>query len=243
MRYSENYFTDAFNYYFRPSSVFLEPSHLTQFTVPIIIFELFRNDERKSLRKGMLFSLLCLLSTSGTAVVIVSIIWIGYVLYNSTESIKSFMKTVLIVIGIIVVVFLLYSNVSQIKFAIDRLSDTDSVVYTGRFSNGDYLTSRMSQLEKIIGVGFGNVDMTVYMNSVRYIFYTGGYSVIIIWLLLWLRLFFKENIIGKMVLICFLALCFSSRIFLSMGVFYYLLFSVLSNNITVYTEQSSDGVS
>ena len=239
LRYPDSYFTESFNSNFRPSSIFLEPAHLTQFTIPIIVIELFKSD-KKALFKGLIFSFACVLTTSGTAIFVVSSIWILYIIIKSKESFKSFVRTVIIVIMISLLVFFVYNNIPSVQFAIERLSESDSAVYSGRLYNGDYLTKQMTNLEKIIGVGFGNVDMSIYMSSARYIYYSGGVIVSILWIALVIYLLVKEKIIGKIVIICFVALCFSSRIFLSMSMCYYLLFCIISYDSEILHSPKND---
>lgn len=240
LNYGYDYTTSAFNTIFRPSSFFLEPSHLTHFVIPVVIIELFRKDTDRAIYKAAIFSLVCLLTTSGTAIFLLSFVWIIYFGSKFITSLKSFISLVITMFILLTIIQIGIHRIPQLDFAVSRLLDFGSVVYTGRLNAGKVLAASLSGYERFIGLGFGNLNDFVYLNSVYYLFYSGGYILITGWLVFFIKQFLRGDIINKVICISFLALCFASRIFLSMYLLYYLALVILQNDKLMYYSVNSN---
>lgn len=234
LAYDEVYSSFSFNRVFRPSSFFLEPAHLSQFTIPAIAIHMFSKKETTeyNIKMALLSSVAACLSTSGTAIIITGVLWLLFFISVRMKKAQDLLKTVLLVFVFVVLVLLLYNYVSQFSFAISRLDDFDSAVYTGRLNAGDRLIDNMNLFEKIIGVGFGNIPNTMYVNSFNYMLYTTGYIGIFLWGAIFVRYYIKGNRVGRVIVLIFIALCFSSRIFISMYFIYYIALITLINFYT-----------
>lgn len=243
LNYTEEYVSLNTSNNFRPSGFFLEPSHLTQFVLPIIVFELF--GKYKSIRKAFIFSACCLLSTSSTAVILLLVIWILYFLIQSSCSPKEFIKSVILLLIISIIIYFAYKNISQITYAVDRLMDTESNVYSGRLGAGEKLVQSVSGIQRFIGYGYGNVDNSIYMNSINYMYYCGGYFLIALWGLFALDIGIYGNRITKIMLLCLVILCFACRIFISMYLMYYLIFAICGDRedqFVIYQEYGFENI-
>lgn len=148
---------------YRPSALFLEPSHLFLFFAPLILTLITREKaaERKTklaffLLSGMIFS------TSGMGIVFVfAVLFVYLTMYRRPHyAVGSFRnlftgKTITIVCLTVAVAVLLYFKVPLFHNMISRILFTDENGYnaiSGRTSRGGELLSQLSRKQLIIGI-------------------------------------------------------------------------------------------
>lgn len=112
--------------YYRPSSIFLEPAHLAQFSVVALIFSLFlKNRKRIHILFPILISISILLSTSSQGIFLAIFIWVSSIVmeYKSPQDLgKRFLK----LFAVTLLVLTLFATVGIFQTAINR-------VFTGNF--------------------------------------------------------------------------------------------------------------
>lgn len=213
-------------YYFRPSSVFIEPAHYALFALPGIILELFEEKlSRGNLIVAAFFSVCAILTTSSMAFVGCAVCWFLFIIKR-----KDLWKTKfgwmisMVVIAIPVVSYYLLHNSAVlttigIKLAgLSHLSESSSISL--RLVRGLQFYRNMGVFQQIWGVGYGN--LTAYyiksgMNILGYgrigqVSYMNGFSTIlcsfgIVGLLMFFmflyRMYKKSVLIGRMMIIVF----------------------------------------
>lgn len=133
--------------FFRPKSIFNEPSHIAYYLSLGLMVELFC---AKALNKiwAIIYSVGLVLSVSGTGIIMLIIIWCLFLLSNHQT--KVFFE---ILIGVIlgVAIFHRIGLIDDISYSIGRVS-TDS----NRISGYTVLYSQLNEVERLFGIGMGN---------------------------------------------------------------------------------------
>ena len=155
---------EYYQYHFRPSSLFLEPSYYTLFTMPYVILALNR-------KKQTVFSVINLivtvaaivLSTATSGVVGLLIIFACY-LFGKAENAnvyKTLIKVFIVAVAIALVVgYIFYSESTVLA---ERLSTGGSIKQ--RIIRGLIIYDDLPPLHKIIGVGINNLEDYMLSNN------------------------------------------------------------------------------
>lgn len=223
-------------------SVFSEPAQYAVFIIPALCIALFDKSLGKTsnLKLAMLLSLGLVLSTSANGIVLMGFTWTFY-LYNKNRS--GFLK-ILKAIFFLAILFLVALQFEIIQSSLENLF----IPTTALTSKADYRIYRgfsiflqMPLFYKIFGVGVNNasdfinnynivtkydvtwISVTEYFNNITTILiYSGAIGGLLFFIQL---LVMHKNMIntGKIILICFVALCFSSSFyFTSTWIIYFL---------------------
>jgi hypothetical protein len=222
--------------------VFSEPAQYAVFIIPALCIALFDKSLGKTsnLKLAMLLSLGLVLSTSANGIVLMGFTWTFY-LYNKNRS--GFLK-ILKAIFFLAILFLVALQFEIIQSSLENLF----IPTTALTSKADYRIYRgfsiflqMPLFYKIFGVGVNNasdfinnynivtkydvtwISVTEYFNNISTILiYSGAIGGLLFFIQL---LVMHKNMIntGKIILICFVALCFSSSFyFTSTWIIYFL---------------------
>lgn len=183
--HSETYlnanFEQLFSHFYRPSSFFIEPAHFAQYVLPILMYELFINNKSnyKRLFIAILITAALVLSTSGTGIIVATILWIYWFIKRLTQ----LNKTNIIKVFIIIFASILFINFNQmdsniISKSVDRLSLQNPMSSTNiRVTRGFVVYSQMPLSYKLFGIGFGNYGAYVENNNITTIYDLEGNSV------------------------------------------------------------------
>lgn len=155
--------TSISDVFYRPSALFLEPSHVFLFTFPVALYHLFGVDaNKKSHLIGILLIVSILLSTSGMGLAFsIFALTVYFVMYKNTKykkgSIKNFFtpKAFFIICAGMILLIILYNNVDIVYKSIVRIVSTDYKGYnalSGRTAKGDALLEGLQGFEFIFGI-------------------------------------------------------------------------------------------
>ena len=209
---------------FRPSSIFLEPAHFSVYIVLYIGLKLFElNNRKQDIYYAILASLCLVLSTSSTGLILVVFLWSFYFFYSGKRFQEHSPGIVfkITLFSLLIGLGLIYINTPQLYYSYARISDFNNVAVLGRIKGGEALLQNLTGFSRLIGVGFGNLSEYVYFNSVNYFLYCTGYIGLFLLFLLLLFGFMLSNILGKVIVILFVALCFSSPIAITINIILY----------------------
>jgi hypothetical protein len=223
-------FTYNIKNFYRPTSFFLEPSHLVQYVTIGLILVLFR---RKNFCKGdflkaVFISAAVILSTSVQGIVVLAAIWTiwaGRAVF-SKFTIKSVFLIVFFMISIPMVSVLLY-NTPIVQNTLSRMMDGSNVLtsnaFLARFQGYSYLDN-VPQYLKFIGLGYGSIpSRNIFMSSIAYMLYGGGYFGLVIVLFLFMRVLKKsKNTTTKVIIIVsFILLTATEWLYVYISVYYF----------------------
>lgn len=209
------------NHMFRPTSFFLEPAHYARYaSVGIAIF-LF--DSKLNIGKGILgaiiVSLGVLVSTSSQGYLILTILWIAW-FFSFSKINKS--KAVVI---IKIIMLVLSPLIAFVLFSMPFVQSTLLRALSGDFNNANtaigarlgayssYLD--LSPLNKIIGMGFGNVPIGEWLSSAIYWLYGAGIIAFCIYLMFMIVSICRLEGFQKYTVIIFFLLFFTDDCFYS----------------------------
>lgn len=147
---------------YRPSGIFLEPSHYFLYTFPLqTILLLAPRMNKARLWAALLLSAASICSTSGMGVVVTCALWGVYYLLYKRRATERFLwgrilsaRTVLIVSALAVAALMAYLYVPVVRSAIDRILVDDtgkSAAISGRVDRANLLLEGMSGLELLFG--------------------------------------------------------------------------------------------
>jgi len=149
--------------FYRPSGLFLEPSHVYLFSFPLVIYYFTNSNSTKKEKMIAWIALISvMISTSSMGVVFVIGMLVAYlVMFKNpkykTGSLLNFFtpKTVLILTGTVLVFWILYIRIDVFQQMVLRILATDADGYnaiSGRTQKGIGLLGEMTAVQKIFGI-------------------------------------------------------------------------------------------
>ena len=157
-----------------PTSLFNEPSHLCIFLLPLLAITLFGT--KKKYLKSLVISTLIVSTLSGNGIVCVALIWSVYVLYVGEFD---FGKRLIVCAFAILAGFAIYSSLSSLPRFSHMMSrlfvDTTGSSYVStkadyRIYRGFELFGKLPLLQKILGVGYGQMEIFCLNNGISSIY-------------------------------------------------------------------------
>lgn len=232
---------DYLNYHniYRPSSIFIEPAHFSQYASLGLLMELFPldNGQKETSNYFKAFVITIALVLSGSAIGFFSVLffwgyWFWKFYVREGRFIKSyFISIILILIGSITIfrtdVF------DKFFYRISTIGDQTSSTGSLRILRGFYIYSIGEPINKIFGVGLGNVinyllkngistpyDGSIaigneYMNSLSYVLVTSGIVGFVIFLIFLYQCYKYVDSNSKLILIYLVVLLSTSAVLLS----------------------------
>lgn len=237
-----NIFTDNLYQFYRPSGIFKEPSHFANYFVLVIFFELFLN---KNIKKGIFFTLIVLMTTSGNAILLSAIIWTAYILvYINLKN---------LIVPLLVILTIANSNF----ILVDKIAERVKVGGTigPRVYRGIEIQKTLDKNKKIFGVGVQNVSIysayygvitqydevnaryTEFMSTIMYFFIATGLIGGSMFLIFLIILFLKSVLQSKVLILVFAALCYTSNVHTAyIWILYFFVIYKLNTNFISNTE-------
>lgn len=152
--------------FYRPSAIFLEPSHFALFCIPVVLINLLHlHADRRSVKTAAFVSLGILLSTSGMGIVAVVLIWGLYLVffYKNRRPGKSFRFSSLftshalaIVLVFLVALVALYFTVPFFRKSVERIllsSPDENTALGARTSTGIRSLGMLTGIHFWLGFG------------------------------------------------------------------------------------------
>ena len=225
-------FNSLYSYFYRPTSLFLEPAHFAQFMGPAIPIVLLKKDIKFRLFRAIAFSASVLLSTSSVGIVIVGFSWISYFIYTNKETmnVKKMIQTILIIAVIIATLFFVANISETFSYGLTRLEKilsggNSSGSSYERISKGFEIWNQLKFHEKIFGIGYGTYDSyysmgtinvydgeVEYMNSLSYILVSGGIISLLLFFFALSKYFNRRNALNLTLILLLLILFLSSSV-------------------------------
>ena len=216
----------AGGYYFRPSSVFIEPAHYALFALPGIILELFEdNFSKKNMIFASIFTVCVILTTSSMALMGCAICWFLFIMKRKDLWKRKFTwMSSMVTVAIPVAIYYLLQNSAVIttigiKLAgLNNLSESSSTSL--RLVRGLQYYRNMGGIQQLFGVGYGNltayylksrmdilgfgkIGQASYMNGFSTILCSFGVVGFVLFLGAMFRMYKKSDLIGKTMIIVF----------------------------------------
>lgn len=226
-----------FSRMFRPSSIFMEPSGMSQYILVPLSYELLdkSNIERKRIVISVLLSIGILMTTSLWGVVILALIWGVWVI--KVADIKRYFL-ILVVLIPLVLYFVINSSVFSSTMSRINMSGFDSIYnsqsFSGRFLGYDALDG-MNTFEKLFGLGFGNLGVRKNIgtgNAVLYYLLGIGYVGTIMFYGFCLFVMKRINTVWqKTIFFAMLILSFGAGIINTTAIVYYYVLAAYTMNL------------
>lgn len=217
---------------YRPSSLFLEPAHFSQYNVLPLCYSLFGDYQNRNsdLKLAIFITAGLFLSTSGQGILLSVLLWFIWFLntmfkFSRAVSRGSFLLIIVVLFALCVIPYL--SNLSIIEKSVYRVWDFEKgepgPALTGRLFTYSYF-KELPLLHKFIGVGFGNVPSGVYLNGISYILYTTGVIGLLIVVFVLLDAFIHTRNFQRYFSLIYFILLIGSQTFTAANIVYYLTF-------------------
>ena len=204
---------------YRPCAFFFEPAHYAAYSLVYLCWLLTHNNENYRNWQIILMVAGLLFSTSGTAFVILPIIFIVSILFKIKDGTIAFHNVwkYIIVFSIVVVLICLFFMSDIGSASLGRFIEDDGSIggaATGRLQSGAFgLFQQLPSILQFIGCGFGYRPDDVYFPSIYAILYGDGYLGLGMFIILLTTYYMKANQFGKMLCITY------SLLFIGTGVF------------------------
>lgn len=157
---------------FRPSGLFLEPAHFSEYCLMALVSLLFPEEEKKpNLMTAFFISIGCLLTTSGIGIFYVAAIWGWFVLFTKRKSGTRILYLLLwSILGLIIIVILI--QIPFFRLAIQRVF--------GKVDGYNAINGRLWAWDSVIGKMEGAVLIWGYGSSAFFKGYMTGLMQIIV---------------------------------------------------------------
>lgn len=188
--------SSVLEYFYRPPSLFYEPSHASYFMTPYLCYLLFSDPDLKDKRQRKLVafvSLGILITTSGQGLAVLSVCWGIWFMRQMKKFNMKAIVLFLILITFLIINFDLYRIV-------ERVTTQDEFNAIDARSGGYDLIKTLSWKELILGFGFGNYDTSIYYSSLAEIIFCTGYVGLFFIFMMYFRAY-KEGALFQKVLV------------------------------------------
>ncbi|XJZ27090.1 hypothetical protein ACF5W4_17495 [Bacillota bacterium Lsc_1132] len=210
---------------FRPSSIFLEPSHFFQYVVLTITLILFSKEKknRGNLFAALIITIAVLLSTSGMGFVVISFLWaIWYLLYIKDFKTKKHILNALLIFYIIMIAIPLLMNSNIVNQTTSRLFTTQVGANAIDARTVSYNVLWDLPLSKLLfGNGYGNILPEMYFSSMAYTIWTSGIIGAALVFVIFASGFFKGDRFAKIFFIVYFTLVLISSVFIATNIVFY----------------------
>lgn len=164
--YQNAYVFRDFSGLYRPSALFLEPSHFSQYCIFALISTLFpAHGTQPNMKKAFAIGLGCILTTSGMGIGLTAGVFTWYVILNRQRFDKKILNIIQLIPVLIIVLFLL-SRTEFFQTALQRVFST--------VEGYNAISGRIHNWDDAIGSMHGNLLWFGYGDSQTYRLYLTG---------------------------------------------------------------------
>lgn len=235
MEYASEYYGYLnFHNIYRPSSLFIEPAHFAQYVSFGLLMSLFSKSKRLFIIPILLSGAL-LISGSAIAFVGVAFSWMMWYWFYYVKNAKNYngFFIIIVITGISIAIASRTDILTKFLYRLSTIGDQTSSTGSLRILRGFYIYSLLPIQNKLLGLGYGNIqafligngirtpydgDLLVgndYMNSIAYILCGGGLVGIILFSYFCFRTFQSTDQISRYILVLLLVILSVSSIFFS----------------------------
>lgn len=161
--------------FYRPSSIFLEPSHMFLYMFPPLLYELLRpKSDKGKMRKAVLISVGMLLSTSGMGIGVTCAAWLLFLATKGEEDTRFSLvklmqpRNVLLLAALAILLVILFYNVDFFHKSVLRLFTSESGnsnAISGRVRLGRNYVRRLRGKNLILGLSDKYSDVEFNMSG------------------------------------------------------------------------------
>lgn len=239
----------------RPSSIFIEPSHFANFILLPLVVSIFESKDlmkdKKALCSSVIITFALFLSESATGILIAVVVWGIYFAKYMKKTVK--VRQVIFICAVIALVMIIVLKTDYLADAwvrVETVKSHSGTTGTLRLLQGLIVFSKLPLVAKWFGIGYGNVATFLTENNVTTSFlsdigneFMNGFSTVlvssgiigfVIYLFIWVRLFFEnKSKVNRMAFLVISILFCISPLFYSCTTVMYLVFVRCKNeNIT-----------
>lgn len=224
---------EASTYYltfYRPTGVFLEPTHLVQYIFVYLVYILFRVDSKLDLKNAIIISTAIVCSGSSLGMFLLIVTWGMWAIR------KAFNRNLKIsfILGSIVACIILVI-ISPIVLKLPYIEKIFTRVITDGGLNGAAVGYRFKSLELILEnhiptiyriIGYGRGTNDVYMTAIPYLIYCNGIIGFGIYLWMMVNLIVKTKYFPRALAIIILITSTGSEMIINFGVLFYTMYII-----------------
>jgi hypothetical protein len=210
--------------FYRPHSIFMEPGYYAIFTLPFLVYNLFKKPN-SNIKMSIFLTIGLVLSTSGQALILSAVTWFVWIIksvLNKGNKIK--IKALLVIFLLVMITPFILQN-ENIQRSIDRLWGSPTASANSRVFEGFIDYNNLPLLYKTIGIGYGNdvSDFSSgYMNSLAYVLVHLGIIGFILILWIFIYMFIKTKGFQRILLLILFLLSGVGTIFISSKIILYI---------------------
>lgn len=190
----------VYNGLFRPSALFLEPAHFSQYC-SIGLACLLLEEEKRVNSKTILVSVGMIMTTSGIGVLTVIFLWVYvYLLNMDTVSRRRMIETAGGILCVLVVFIILISTSDFFIQTMNRLLPSQGgTAIKGRIWSIKYVLD-LAGLDRVFGMGYKNIPINyntgyqMYMTAIVELLYCQGIVGTVLFALLYMQMMIKAHI-------------------------------------------------
>ena len=222
---------DYYLTFYRPTGVFMEPTHFAQFTVVYLTYILLAQiDKKTEYFKALLVTFAVLASGSSLGLIFLIVVWgLWFILKQKNKF--SATKIVLLVIAFALMIPLMFSieyfeNIIS-RMIVDKSFSGAAVGY--RFSSLEYFKTADIPIINWL-VGFGRGTEKKYFTGIFYFLANNGIIGLLIYLTIIIDTFIHYSKYGRWLTLIVFILSIGSEFIANFGVLFYLSFVFTSSN-------------
>ena len=224
---SEKYFYYGFQ--FRPTSFLNEPAALCVYLILPMIVSLFKpgSKTRSDIFSVILYSVVCIISLSSTGIMMVTLIWIIYLIYYlRSNTIGAIVLSVALLSA-----FIFFLNSDLYKYFLNRTfhgNIANGLAYSTRFNSVNNMWENSNSIKGIL-FGGGLVGLNSYLPGLQRIYSCLGLIAVVLLLAFLIREFIHVDITKRLIIVIYIILNIGTEIALGCFALYYMAFFVNSN--------------
>ena len=212
---------------FRPSGLFLEPSHMSQYCLPFLLWQAFDPvKSEKRLPFLIVVSLGVVLTGSGMGVLGVAAILLAYFVSKAGKN-----ALMIFAIAALFFISLLAFQTDFMQSVMERLFTANvsggGNAFEARIDNGMEIYFAKDIVVQIFGSGFGNVPAS-YMNGLEYVLNTLGIVGVVLLVASSISAAMRFEAWGKMVILLYFVLLLGAQVFTAATFSFYCILAYLS---------------
>lgn len=208
---------------YRPSALFLEPSHYAQYCCFALISVLFPNNQKVDLKKAAIIGMGCILTTSGMGIALTFGIFVWYIIFSrASKDVKLF--NILKWVPAIAIVIVVLLQIPFFQTAVQRVFSSVEGYNAIRGRTGQWSRAIGSMKGRILWFGYGNsASYPYYLAGLADTIYKYGIVGVILQFLCFLYLMIKkvDNYVWCCCIVFILLFCFAHLTSFYVQVFYF----------------------
>ena len=138
----------------RPVSFFSEPQAYCSYIIPLLIYKI----SKKNMKFSVFLTLTILMSGSSQGILVSAFVWSYYIVIQE-KRVNSKLGYILMAIIFICILF----GTDIFEFALGKIESINIFGYDVRLTKGFMIYTAMPFIDKIVGIGYGNLD--TYLRS------------------------------------------------------------------------------